>query len=278
MNEKNMFCNLSDLKNDSYVVCHLATVKTNNPIFDRYLYNMLKYIKTSNLKNIDSEYPTISLENIEQMKIPLLPRTVQEKINREIKEIEIVEDKYKNIIKEKQNKIRSIVENNKGKKVDRLNTYMTLEYGVALPSRKRKKGIYPVVGSNGIIGYHNDFLIKGPSIIVGRKGSAGEVSWIKENNTPIDTTFYVKLKGKDKLEYIYHYLNSLKLTEMKEGMGSGGINRNDIYKIKISPSLPDIQEKLLGEIIPLEKEIESCKKYLIDSERLKKEIIEQNII
>ncbi|WP_422863123.1 restriction endonuclease subunit S [Brachyspira hyodysenteriae] len=58
--------------------------------------------------------------------------------------------------------------------------------------KKRILGEYPVYGSNGIVGYHNNFLVEAPNIIVGRKGSAGEVNFANKNFTPIDTTFYVK--------------------------------------------------------------------------------------
>ncbi len=51
----------------------------------------------------------------------------------------------------------------------------SLEYGASLPEKDRIAGEFPVVGSNGITGWHNKFLIEGPAIIVGRKGSAGEV-------------------------------------------------------------------------------------------------------
>jgi type I restriction enzyme M protein len=68
----------------------------------------------------------------------------------------------------------------------------TLEYGSSLPKEKRVEGQYPVVGSNGITGYHNNYLVEGPTIVVGRKGSAGEVTLIEQNCFPIDTTYYVK--------------------------------------------------------------------------------------
>ena len=45
----------------------------------------------------------------------------------------------------------------------------TLEYGASLPKSKRVDGPYPVMGSNGISGYHNEYLIEGPSVIVGSK-------------------------------------------------------------------------------------------------------------
>lgn len=63
-----------------------------------------------------------------------------------------------------------------------------------MPERERVIGIYPVVGSNGIVGYHNRGIVKGPGIVIGRKGSIGAVTWVDQDFWPIDTTYYIKLK------------------------------------------------------------------------------------
>jgi type I restriction enzyme S subunit len=71
--------------------------------------------------------------------------------------------------------------------------------------------MYPVVGSNGIVGYHNQAIVKGPGIVVGRKGTIGAVSWIDKDFWPIDTTYYVKTKISDVfLKWLFYeliYLN-----------------------------------------------------------------------
>ena len=75
----------------------------------------------------------------------------------------------------------------------------TFEYGKPLKEIDRKGGEYPVYGSNGIVGYHNEYLVKGPFIIVGRKGTAGAVVYSEKSGFPIDTTFYIQLKENDLL-------------------------------------------------------------------------------
>ena len=50
--------------------------------------------------------------------------------------------------------------------VIRLGKIISLEYGEGLPERKREEGGYPVLGSNGIVGYYNKPIVKGPGIIV----------------------------------------------------------------------------------------------------------------
>ncbi len=67
----------------------------------------------------------------------------------------------------------------------------TFEYGKSLTKGARATdGIYPVYGSSGVVGMHDQFLIEGSAIIVGRKGAAGSVSYSTENCWPIDTTYY----------------------------------------------------------------------------------------
>src|SRR5512139_1075140 len=65
-------------------------------------------------------------------------------------------------------------------------------YGSSLPSNRRIPGTIPVYGSNGIVGYHVQALTTGPTIIVGRKGSIGEVHFSPVPCWPIDTTYYIE--------------------------------------------------------------------------------------
>jgi len=143
-----------------------------------------------------------------------------------------------------------------------LNKICSLEYGKGLPKKDRIPGIYPVMGSNGICGYHNDYLIKGPAIIVGRKGSAGEVVWEDRNCFPIDTTYYIKLNdsGKVDLKYIYFTFKKLNLSSIKNGAGIPGLNRKDVYsKYKIPLPPLEIQEEIVAELDSYQKIIDGAR-------------------
>ncbi len=54
---------------------------------------------------------------------------------------------------------------------------VTLNYGKALKADNRVDGAFPVYGSSGEVGSHNNALVKGPSVVVGRKGNVGSVFW-----------------------------------------------------------------------------------------------------
>lgn len=64
-------------------------------------------------------------------------------------------------------------------------------YGDGLPAQQRNGGDVPVYGSNGIVGWHDHPLTNGPTIIIGRKRSIGEVHLSPKSCWPIDTTYYV---------------------------------------------------------------------------------------
>lgn len=138
----------------------------------------------------------------------------------------------------------------------------TLEYGASLPKEKRVDGPYPVVGSNGITGYHHEYLVAGPAIVIGRKGSAGEVTWIEESCFPIDTTYYIQRTNpaESDLKYLYWLLKTLNLPELRGGAGIPGLNRADVYSTRTIPLPPlEVQKVIVAEIEGYQKVIDGAR-------------------
>lgn len=75
-----------------------------------------------------------------------------------------------------------------------LGQLIELVYGAALADEDRSGSGFPVFGSNGIVGYHDQPLIAGPGIVVGRKGSVGALAWSDRDFWPIDTTYWVNVR------------------------------------------------------------------------------------
>lgn len=91
---------------------------------------------------------------------------------------------------------------------------LELKYGKGLKKSERIEGHYPVYGSGGINGYHNSYLVEGPGVIVGRKGTVGTVFWESKSFFPIDTTFYVVPRKNIPLQFCYYLLKGLGLDTM----------------------------------------------------------------
>ena len=139
-----------------------------------------------------------------------------------------------------------------GWEVGRLNDIISLEYGKPLKQDARSGSGYPVLGSNGVVGYHEEFLIKGPGIVVGRKGSAGEVVRIGESFYPIDTTYYVLDRiGVGDLHFHHQFLIRCNLKSIESSSAVPGLNRNVAHLIpSIIPPVKLIEEynKFIGTV------------------------------
>lgn len=81
-----------------------------------------------------------------------------------------------------------------GWEVKNLGSEIELAYGKALKEENRVQGGILVCGSGGVVGTHNEKLVSGPGIVVGRKGNAGAVFWVHKDFFPIDTAFFVQTK------------------------------------------------------------------------------------
>jgi type I restriction enzyme S subunit len=73
----------------------------------------------------------------------------------------------------------------------RLKQICRLAYGDSLPTGVREKGIVPVFGSNGSVGFHSSSNTNAPCIVIGRKGSFGKVNFSSVPVFAIDTTFFI---------------------------------------------------------------------------------------
>ena len=120
----------------------------------------------------------------------------------------------------------------------RLGEVAVFNYGQSLPKQRRILGDVPVFSSAGLIGKHNEPLVKEPGIIIGRKGTAGSVYKSDISFFPIDTTFYISERNtKCDLHFLYYLLKNLGLNSLNSDSAVPGLNRNIAYAqdIKIPP-------------------------------------------
>ena len=117
---------------------------------------------------------------------------------------------------------------------------LELAYGKALKKTVRKDGDIPVYGSGGINGSHNEALVSGPGIIIGRKGTVGSIHWENRDFFPIDTVFYVVPKNGFSLSYSYQLLKIQGLENMNTDAAVPGLNRNNVYRLGVVLPSPEV--------------------------------------
>jgi len=128
-----------------------------------------------------------------------------------------------------------------GWEVRPLGEVVRLEYGKPLdPADRTPTGLYPAYGANGVKDRTDKFYCSSPSIIIGRKGSAGEITLTEGKFWPLDVTYFVDFDRKQiDLQFLYYLFTTLDLPNLAKGV-KPGINRNEVYSIKIPlPPLPE---------------------------------------
>ena len=130
-------------------------------------------------------------------------------------------------------------------KRQRLGDIISLEYGKPLDASQRKaEGLYPVYGANGEKARTDAYYCDEPTIIVGRKGSVGELTLTEERFWPLDVTYFVKFdRTKHDLRFIYHLLRAQNLPGLAKGV-KPGLNRNEAYALPVSMPPPPEQKRI----------------------------------
>jgi len=126
---------------------------------------------------------------------------------------------------------------------------VAFEYGKGLrKDRRDPSGKIPVYGSNGIVGHHSTLLVEAPCLIVGRKGTAGQVHISNGPCWPIDTTYYVIPPEGIDVSFLYYLLSTLRLGSFDRSTAIPGFNRDDAYALPIPlPPLPE-QHRIVAKI------------------------------
>jgi type I restriction enzyme, S subunit len=184
----------------------------------------------------------------------------------------------KEIFQSKLNEVFS--QKGEGWEENRIGEIMKLEYGKPLDKKFRIiDGEYPVYGANGEKGRANKFYHDKKSIIIGRKGSAGEINLSEDKFWPLDVTYFVAFdEKKHDLKFLYYLLSNNNLTKLAKGV-KPGINRNDVYDILVNIPLLEVQKSIANQLDSLKNRIEKAVNLYhlrkIHLEEMKKSILQQ---
>jgi type I restriction enzyme S subunit len=121
--------------------------------------------------------------------------------------------------------------------------YFTWSSGKNLPSKRQVAGDVPVIGGNGIGGYHNEALIDFPTLVVGRVGAqCGNVhfssgpAWITDN-----AIFARSVSDQIDLLYAVLFFRNANLNQLAGGSGQPYINQTTLNALTLP--LPAIEEQ-----------------------------------
>lgn len=253
------------LTTDAYLVSHLAAVNPKQDVINPdFLFFSLRLMKLA--KEKAEGYPTLNLSELSQTQI-VFPTLVEQKtIAAVLRTVQEVREASERIIAAIRQLKRSLLqflftygpvpfnqadqvplketevgEMPAGWRETTLGQVATLQRGRDLPVAQRKNGHVPIVGSNGIVGFHDDAVATGPGVTVGRSGSVGEIYFVAEDYWPLNTTLWVKDFHGNEPEFIYFLLMRVPFEKYSAGVSVPTLNRNLVHPIRIA--IPGLHEQ-----------------------------------
>jgi len=154
-----------------------------------------------------------------------------------------------------------------------LGDVLTFQRGFDITKNEQTEGNVPVVSSSGISSFHSKWKVKGPGVVIGRKGTLGTVHYIRQNYWPHDTTLWVKDFKGNVPRFLYYFLRTLRLENFDVGASNPTLNRNHIHKIKVFfPKNTQTQKRISAILSAYDKQIENNQRRIDMLDKLAEEV------
>ena len=252
--------------------CSTIETKDENELNIAFLYYSLKSRQEDFYKfQIGGAQPHVYATHFANFKIPLPILSIQLEIVSRIEHYEKIISGAKQVV---ENYKPQIDINPEWEMVD-IGKIIKLASGKGLTQQNIIQGEYPVYGGNGINGYHNEYFIENPIIVIGRVGAyCGSVqitqpkSWVTDNGLYI-TDYLIEINQ----DYLAQMLVQLDLNKYAKVGGQPSISQTTVYERQIP--IPSLEEQaLIVEKIHREQELINSTKELIEiyEQKIKDEI------
>jgi type I restriction enzyme S subunit len=115
--------------------------------------------------------------------------------------------------------------------------FITLQRGFDLPVTEMKDGEVPVLGSTGVLGYHNKAKVNPPGVVTGRSGTIGVIQYIDKPYWPHNTSLWVKDFKSNHPKFVYYKMKTLNFERFNGGASVPTLNRNNLDNLAVQ--VPD---------------------------------------
>ena len=242
------------------------------------LYYLKYYLEYRKLDDVisGSAQPQITGKGLSKVKIPLPPLDQQKKIAAILDAADAYRQKTKALIEKYDELTQSLfldmfgdpVRNPKDWNEVIFTEVLVLRRGFDLPRQDRIKGEYPIMASNGILDWHNEFKVEGPGIVTGRSGTLGKVHYIEGDYWPLNTALYSqKLNGNNPI-YLIYLIRNFRVERFSRGAGVPTLNRNLVHAETIMTVPIELQNQFAERVQAIEAQKAQAKASLAQAEDL----------
>ncbi len=139
--------------------------------------------------------------------------------------------------------------------------------------KQLQDGIYPVLGSGGVMRYVDTFLYDKPSVLLPRKGTLNNIQFSDKPFWTVDTLYYTEV-NQDLTDafYLYNYLKLLDLSNLDSGTGVPSMTFDSYYNLTVNLPSIEIQKKVSAMLYSIDNKIAINREINRNLEELAKQI------
>ncbi|HDJ30414.1 MAG TPA: restriction endonuclease subunit S, partial [bacterium] len=135
-------------------------------------------------------------------------------------------------------------------------------------------GMYPIYGSNGLIGFTNDYFLNGVFLLVGRVGASGETHLVSGKVWASDNCLIGECKSDTTPVFIYYLLKYLDLKKFITQTAQPLITQSFVNNLQIIlPPLPE-QRKIAEILETVDNAIEKTDRIIEKYKRIKQGLMQ----
>lgn len=203
-------------------------------------------------------------EHLDEMEIPLPPLPEQRRIAEVLDRAEALRAKRRAALAQLDTLTQAIfldmfgdpAMNPKGMRKLPLGELIKLKSGDFLPATDMVQlGTFPVLGGNGVSGYHDQYMFETPQIVIGRVGVyCGCVHVSPPRSWVTDNALYVSECKEDvEFDYLVHALTHARLNRYASQSGQPLVSGSRIYPVEILVPHLNLQNEFARRVAAVEK-------------------------
>lgn len=261
--------------------CNTIVSKNENVISTKLIYLFLKSIQNEvyGLQRGQAQ-PHVYGDDLSNVKIPLPPLDIQQKIVSEIEVLEAKEKKAKEEVERLKVKINEIFNSSSKTVLKRFDEICELKAGdfvkVGDISKDKKENLFPCYGGNGLRGYVKTFTHEGKYSLVGRQGAlCGNVHLVKGKFHATEHALVAKPLNDIDTDWLHYKLVSMNLNQYATGTAQPGLSVMNLKPLEINVPPLSEQQKIVSEIEKIEAKINALETEIAEIPKLKETVLKK---
>lgn len=254
-----------------------------------YLYFSNKFLARIMSMTAKSSVDSVRMEMIADMQIPLPTKPEQTAIATVLSDTDVLIENLEKLIEKKNNIKQGTMQGlligkkrlpgfSGGWEKRALGKCLKIKHGKSQHDVIDKNGIYPILGSSGIVGRTNQYLYDKPSVLIGRKGTIDFPQYMDTPFWTIDTLFYSEIFDDMDAKFLFYKFNLIDWYSYNEASGVPSLNAKTIEDIEtLMPSAKPEQTAIAKVLSDMDAEIASLEqkrnKYIMFKQGMMQELL-----